>query len=272
MPAVLDATDRLVRRVVSAEAQLRPEYLRFDTREVEQLCDGVELADLLGRVSALLRAMLAAACAIEVLEPYRLGGEEPPEATELTSRIATKCGFDPLEAAREALRLIPTPAPSQTGIPSLAFVLREVRSALTSCPIADIESMAREHDLAARAHECRLAYDGLRAFVRRVDPELQARVRIVGEVYQLGAMSTEQVAIVLECSPADAAAELEAHGYARPLEVIRLEEPRRAQLLAAIRRQRQNDPRAWRSPTEDETARHAIASERIEGIDARRWL
>lgn len=272
MPAVLSSPSRLVRQAVDAENELRRDYLSFDGHEVEELCDGVELADLLAKSAALLRALLAGACSMEILELQK-GTHAVLTWDEMCRRITVRTGLDPAEVVREVERnfVLPTTRTSEAKL-SLAAVVRAVKATLSQCPIDALQAAANEHAMAPLGHQCRVAYDGLQAFVLRTDPSTKERVRVVGEAYQSGSLTPSEVALLLGCGNADAISILEDHGYARPLEHIRLSPDRRASLLAALRQSRETDQRTWRTPSEEETVRDVVASERIEGVDARGWL
>lgn len=273
MPAHARAPNRLFRQVVAAENQLRSDHFTVGSQEIENLCNNVALADLLAKCATILRALWAGACAIEAIEESKARGAPRPEEADLIRRVNMRTGLDTRAILRDVTHHFPPVPPKHAEADvSVDLVLRLVKVALSGCPIEALQSAAVAHGLEELGHRCRVAYEGLQAFVLRADPDTQGRVRLVGEIYQAGAFSVPDVALLLGLGPADAVALLESHGYARPLAHIRLGPERREQMLSALRRDRLEDPRPWRAPTEEETVRHVIASERLEGIDARAWL
>ena len=95
-------------------------------------------------------------------------------------------------------------------------------------------------------------------------------VEAAGRAYADGRLSVDEVAVALGVDVPDALVELEAHGFARGIDKIRLSDEERAAKLKLIRQDRlaRNG-----KPVYDPVlaTRCAVASLRIEGIDAR-WL
>jgi hypothetical protein len=155
----------------------------------------------------------------------------------------------------------------------LAVMVRSVDSLLTFCPIEmleSIEEVARANALADLGHRCRVAYEGLQAFVHRNNSRHDAGARVVGRAYAEGRLSLAEVAAVLRVSSSDAVAFLETNGFCRSLETIALPDDERQRILAKIR-----EDRLKRGGKPDATAlvaRSVIASQRIEGVDARPWV
>ena len=92
-----------------------------------------------------------------------------------------------------------------------------------------------------------------------------------GHIYAEGRASIDEVASMLARDVPDVVALLEERGYRRTIDELRLSDEERASRLAQIRDERisrQGEPREDRSLA----ARDTIASQRIEGIDARPWL
>jgi len=97
------------------------------------------------------------------------------------------------------------------------------------------------------------------------------RLRIAGNAYQDGRISLGGVARILEVPSYDAVALLEEHGFERPAEVIQLgaEESKTIETkLRARRLLRAGKP----APSESRVAHSVIATQRIEGVDARPWF
>jgi len=122
-----------------------------------------------------------------------------------------------------------------------------------------------DSELATRAMK---AYRGLCAFVRRHDPYVELRVRVLGEDYCAGRLSVQAVAAALGRTVPDTLALLERYGYSRPLSVSRLTSERRDRIYRAMREdriRRRGEP----EPSLEWIARDVIATQRIEGIDSR---
>lgn len=102
------------------------------------------------------------------------------------------------------------------------------------------------------------------------DPTTSA-LRAVGNAYAEGRLSIDEVAAALGVTIPHALALLEAQGYFRTVDQLRLRPEQEAARYCAIRRER--IAREGRPVRDDAlVAREVIASQRIEGIDARRWL
>jgi hypothetical protein len=94
---------------------------------------------------------------------------------------------------------------------------------------------------------------------------------LVGRLYAGGDLEIYEAASLLDRTVPDAIALLEEGGYARAIDKIRLGAEDRHAILARVRADRER--RAGRpAPSEERINRNVIASERIEGIDARAWL
>ena len=96
-------------------------------------------------------------------------------------------------------------------------------------------------------------------------------LQAVGTGYGDDLLSITEVARLLGVAPPDALIMLVSGGYHRPLEVIRLTPEERQARLQAIRIDRLARKGAP-APDEDLIARDVIASERLESVDARRWI
>lgn len=108
--------------------------------------------------------------------------------------------------------------------------------------------------------------DALHAFASRADA-----YDLIGQAYASGALSLTQVTTILGVSPSDAVFELEARGHYRSREALAMSRSEEDELVDALRRDREErggEP----DYSEAHVIRDAIASERIEGVDARRWL
>jgi hypothetical protein len=93
----------------------------------------------------------------------------------------------------------------------------------------------------------------------------------VGRAYAEGRLSLNEAANLLSMPRPDAVAWLEENGHARDLKVIALTPEERERRLARIRvdrLERNGAPAA----SKQITTRDVIATQRIEGVDARPWL
>lgn len=152
-----------------------------------------------------------------------------------------------------------------------AAVVRSVQSMLLHCPMAELDRLYQEHALAEVGHRCRIAYDGLRAFVARHAHPNESVVTAAGHVYADGRASVAEVAAMLDLDVPDVVALLEEHGFRRSVDGLRLTPEARRERLRRIREERLERGGA---PvlSSAHVVRDVIASQRIEGIDARPWL
>jgi len=150
-------------------------------------------------------------------------------------------------------------------------MVRSFNAIVAECPVDRLEVIGRRLDEPHLSHRVRNAYDALRSFVRRHSPERAEVMRIVGEQYQHGNLRLRDAALLLGMSTSDAIFELEQVGFSRPLSAIMLTETERE---AAYQRLRQRRLQQVGSPLDklDLVERDVIASERIEGVDARAWI
>jgi hypothetical protein len=154
---------------------------------------------------------------------------------------------------------------------SLEPIASAVRSLLALCPIAQLEARAARLDVAPVGHRCRVAFDWLRAFVRRADPAVDRQALTIGIAYSDGRLNVSEVARLLRIPTMDAVAWLEEHGHCRSLEKFSLTDSERAAAFAALRRDRIH--RGGRPDRSGRlVARDVAATQRIEDIDAREWL
>jgi hypothetical protein len=116
-----------------------------------------------------------------------------------------------------------------------------------------------------------VAFDALTAFVFRNSQRGQDAVRILGRAYAAGTISVSEIGRLLSVQPADVVAALERYGFQRPIDTILLRPEDREEVLGRIRHDR-----LQRGGIVQYSAalvrRDVVASERIEGVDARRWL
>lgn len=190
----------------------------------------------------------------------------------IVERLSRLKPDDVFRANRDALAQyatvqIPADAPA-TADPD--EVVRAVRSLLLHVPEGELIPSGRaiRPDL---AHQCRLALDGLRAFVVRHQHPDRTRFAVVGHAYADGRLSIDEVAVLLGAAVPDAVAHLEEQGFRRAPDALRLAPDARSERLRRIRDDRlarNSEP----APDPDLVRREVIASQRIEDIDARAWL
>jgi hypothetical protein len=233
---------------------------------------------VMGQWARVLELSLFSACVHEAVLQLELmtAGDVLREFQRVDALARLLSRLDPdrvLEENRAALEpyLRGEPKLDDPATSDTATVVRSAESLLLHCPIADFERAGRDHGLAAPAHRCRLAYDGLRAFVRRHSQGREEAVHTAGRLYAEGRASVSEVAAMLAMEEPDVVALLEEHGFRRSVEGLRLEDGVRSARLAAMRAdrlQRRGEP----APTPSYVVRDVIASQRIEDIDARPWL
>lgn len=152
---------------------------------------------------------------------------------------------------------------------SRAQLVRIAQARIDLWPHKNDEQLARRVKGESVAHRCRVALDWLESFVRR-NRLLGEPPKIAGRAYAEGRLTLSEVATLLGCETMDAIALLEEHGFCRPAEQAVLSSERRAGMFAELdadRRARKGAPHL----REDLIRRDVVATQRIEGIDARPW-
>jgi hypothetical protein len=96
-------------------------------------------------------------------------------------------------------------------------------------------------------------------------------MRIVGEQYRRGHIRIQDAARLLGMSTSDAVFELEQDGFSRSPAAIALTEDEREAVYQRLR-QRRLQHVGPPVVNQDLVERDVIASERIEGVDARAWI
>lgn len=219
-----------------------------------------------------------------VTEAIRVSGvrtfeELSARAGEIVGRARLITRIDPLatlqgdpEFVKEAEKAAAQPSCTEPISPE-AFerFVRAVSSLVEYCPIDNLIVTGEEVGRPDLGHRCRLAYDWLRAFVRRYSPSSKETLQIIGRAYAEGRLSLDEVAHLTAMPRPDAVAWLEECGYARDLNVIALSEESRADRIARIRTDRQMRGGV---PSLDPilVVRDLLASQRIEDVDARAWV
>ncbi|MCC7131770.1 MAG: hypothetical protein IT352_03945 [Gemmatimonadales bacterium] len=262
MTPQLQNPDELYSAFVEAESDVR--------RSLRTIDDGSDVpspAGLLEASALLLELLLGAGCLFEVMD-----GEAKPRHLDrrLFDEVKRRCGIDLLEVGLAAARKFGPFERAPTSM-TKARLLRDAKSILESCPIEGLEHLAAMTREDVLGHRCRRAFDDLRSFVRRNDPRFSERLGLVGRKYAEGVLSIEDVGLILRLSTADAVAALELHGFQRRIEVIRLSHDERTARFGRMRADRlaRNGEPIFDPSFVD---RDVVASERIEGVDARPWM
>jgi hypothetical protein len=238
-----------------------------------------ELTTLFERAVSALELHLGCAAFYEALHELRVEtfADMPPHvgrALDIASKMAR---VDVRSVLRESQNQPPAGPPSQTPMDGrivnvVAVMLRASRAMLVHVPLEALALISRDQDFTELWHRLVTAYESLTAFVRRGDPAPTAEaMRVAGRAYVDGRLALDEVASLLDVSREDAVALLEAQGYCRTAERVQLLPEQRAATLRAIR-----EERLTRGGTPIASSalvrREVIASQRIEGVDARPWL
>lgn len=269
--------------LASGERDLKIEYIRVRLPRRATPSKGLSRAQMGELVTQSVRTLelnLALAGFAEAVHELRL---EDTEAVlvriEDVCRLArTTIGQDPRLVAAAWMPQVPPPMQeAATSVNPLewdailATMVSTAKSLVSAIPIEELVAMATLVARPEDGHRCRLAFDGLRAFVRRTDPSVQASTKAAGRAYSQGRLSVAEVALLLDLSPADAIALLEEHGFNRSLETIALSSEERSARLRKLRSERL--ARAGPPPLDPALVRRDVLStQRIEGIDARPWV
>jgi hypothetical protein len=238
-----------------------------------------ELTTLLERALSALELHLACAAFYEALHELRVEtfADVPPNvgrALDIASKMAR---VDVRRVLRESQSQSSSGPPSQPPMDGrivnmVAVMLRASRAMLVHVPLEALAPIGREQDFAELWHRLVTAYEALAAFVRRGDPAPAAEaMRVAGRAYVDGRLSIGEVTSLLDVPRADAVALLEAQGYCRTAERVQLSPEERAAALRAIREERLARG-GMPIASEGLVRREVIASQRIEGVDARPWL
>lgn len=270
--AAIDAS--LPFHVFSTVEPLRADYARLESTSYPSIRLDEPPSRLLRKSAAALEMLQLIGGIWEFLATRGLRWVElsPSLLGQIESDVLKRVRLDAEAVALEFLDCF-GPPPSVPAViePSAEALSRAVRSALEQIPIEHLEDLAARTGLEPFGHRCRVAYDALRAFTRRIDPAQQNQLRVAGEAFARGSLSLVDIATLLAVHPVDAVDLLESHGYYRPVEALALGDDERKTRLAAIRADRlhRGGAPAW---TQEAISRDTVASERIEGVDARRWI
>lgn len=231
--------------------------------ELASVADGKSRA-VLEMFERLLRRDLA------LLSGMEAACQNPPPV-DLRAEAARIAGFDAVGFVEREF----ASGRTVVGLPSRepAVVLRELVSAVSRrLGALDLDAMVSlSHQVSAdlgvpeRGHELWSLADRLSSAVLRLQSELGDRFAEAVRLYRRGQIEVSEIARLLGWPPEKVAFEFERLGVARTLDAIRLTPAARAERLAQIARTRGR-------PSASLARRDAIASQRIEGIDARAHL
>lgn len=275
MPATIPQPTELL-LAYDTDADLRRRYLAVESGGEERAPRTKEDRDLLRKSAIVLELTLAGVCLCEELEALdaRSIKESRESLAYFSNAVRRRSGLDlksVMEDAQREFGDLSTSGDKNALAPQLDAVARNVASLVEACPIGYLEALGSSPTYTRDSHRCRVAYDALRAFMVRVNPGYRARMKFLGQEYMRGVLSVEQVSLLLELTIPDAIALLEEGGYRRPPETIALDDEARTTGLAKIRSERLE--RGGEPIFSDELVRRdVLASERIEGVDARPWL
>lgn len=259
------------RRARSAFNKVEPEVDAVPIHAIDVLRDSARVLEQLRVIAAL--AETAELLEIASFDQLRLQSLEVMRRVELIVRMDPLSPFldDP-----EFLKFIQQPHPQPTvgevfPIRPTPSFLRAVSSLVEKCPIEELERIGVGIGQPDLGHRCRISYDWLRAFLRRHTRQGKTTLHILGRAYAEGRLSLGEAAHLLVMPRHDAVAWLEEHGYVRDLSVVALSQEQRQQKYATILADRQR--RDGKLETNAcAVTREVIATQRIEGVDARPWL
>jgi hypothetical protein len=146
----------------------------------------------------------------------------------------------------------------------------QAQSVVVSCPIVALERLSQATHRPDLGHRCRMAWEALRAAVRRSSAPDDPRVDTLGVAYAEGRLTFQELVTLMAMRPEDVVALLEQRGYVRPVEKIRSapDLQRRLQAAKDDRKRRNGLP----DPRPALLAREVVATQRIENVDARPWV
>ncbi len=276
------ASTESVRRIVRRESESRLVCVQVVAeradRRVPPAANEQPLEEIVVDAVSALEANLLAACFTEAIERFGvrtfrdLVQHFPSVLEDVRASLRVE---DPMAIVQSALARASTPPPEPAADDPVGVSVDEmtevVRVTVAAWPIQEVTALASELGAPQLAHRARVALEGLRAFLLRNDAETKKAVEVAGRAYSRGTLSLEDVAALLRLDPSDAILVLERCGYCRSLDAIRLDEDARSRILELMeqdRRARGGRPAYDRAYVQ----RDVIASERIEGVDAREWV
>lgn len=224
-----------------------------------------EAESLLKTFIALVRHDLGLLCFVEALlvNSVRQPSELIAHGRAIVEHANDAAGFDVLS------ELAPLATPHRSA--STEFDPERWREVFTQSisakvhrtPIGVFTQLADDAGFLSLGHDARMLFDRLEATLRRLDSTWNSRLNQAGRLFVGGKFEPAEGARLLGISPSHLAAEFERLGFVRSLDTIGLsdaERARRLELMAA---------NSGKPPAEELVERDVVASQRIEGIDAR---
>jgi hypothetical protein len=264
-PSVQPAS--ILRHFIPIEANIRVEQLGIENVAASVLADvsadfGV-VHSLMHRSALILEVMAVTACLAEAIE------EHPTQIWSVAKKL---CGLEPTRVIEEAQKTFGTFQATQDVMPtsSMFDVVRVARAVLEACPIEVIERLSGLLK-SPFGHRCRSAFETVKSFLLRQGARELEQLKLIGYTYAQGNLTVQEVATLLETDTSDAMDLLERHGFSRSLGTISLTPEERAKRISQMREERlkRDGKVAFDSAR---AVRDALASERLEGIDARPWI
>jgi hypothetical protein len=264
-PALIDA-------LVERETRLRIDYRQMPEPQ------GDSARRFIQAMSALLDFVYVSAVCVE--SAHRQGAKTLRDTVAMSDAICHEAqaltSLHPLEVMRENPALIAqvTEArmPSlEDPIPDLAAIVSASDAMVRAFPEKELTDLLSKVAIPEIGARIQVTLDGIRRFIKRNDPWMDQRLKLVGPEYAAGRLEIAGAALVLELTVPDTVAKLEECGYARALEHIELSADERNRFYQALRSDRlaRNGKPAPSSAT---IARDVIATQRIESVDARSWV
>lgn len=262
----------------SRSPMARGRYIETTEQATRGLAIGTDPRAVLERSVAWLELFHISALTWEYIHKHDIRSMEQLRAQATNIDQYIRAAFPDLSSAEQQLRSVMGELKAQDellhtdwSLIDWSQLVRSFDAVVAECPIDELEDLGRKVDEPGFAHRARNAFDALRAFVRRHDAGRAEVMRIVGEQYRRGHIRLRDASRLLGMSSSDAAFELEQDGFNRAPSAITLTEEDRESTYQRLR-----DRRLHRSGAPnvdpDLVDRDVIASERIEGVDARAWI
>jgi len=149
-------------------------------------------------------------------------------------------------------------------------LVRQAHAAVVSCPIDELVRLGEVAGRPDLSHRCRMAWERLRAAIRRSSAAEDPRLPTLGVAYAEGRLALEEVVTLMAMRPEDVVVLLERFGYVRHIDAIRAapDLQRRLESARDDRLRRKGRP----DPNPSLLGREVIATQRIEDVDARPWV
>lgn len=260
---VSSLTERFVASVTN-DAAVRADLARLQLPLAGRV-HRVELRAALDQLSRALRTDLAILSFVEAL--HSLSATSVSAARTLSARVLERAhliaGFD----VRPFLSSVADSAVSPAADGDLQVervrevFSRHVLASLAAFPAEEVKALTSQLDDAETAHRIFQDAQKLAGIARRADDIWSHRFKDAGALFLEGRIEIADLARLWGRAPEEVAAEFERLGFVRSLEAIELGEAERNRRLAQISRAG--------AVSRALVARDVIASQRIEGIDAR---